>query len=130
MSTASSTPPAPPIDLLGTGLGGGGRFRTPEEYVAYLREFGVTRFPFVDQPEGPALDAASAQLGAALAHFVDTYRTLHDDGYTGALREVRALVAKAPAGQDAATTEREVARYAGALALMPVVEEPERPEAA
>jgi len=129
MSTASIVGPPSGTLAIAQGLGGGGRFRTPEEYVAYLRELGASRFPFADHPEDRALDAASAQLGAALAHFVDTYRTLHDDGYTGAVREVRALVAKAPAGQDAATTEREIARYAGALALMPVGEEPERPAA-
>ncbi|MBF4587626.1 hypothetical protein [Curtobacterium sp. VKM Ac-2887] len=87
----NSAPPAPPVDTA-SGLGGGGGFRAVEEYLDHLRAYGVERFPSAGHEEGVHLDAATAVLGDALAHFVDTYRTLHADGYRGAIASVKALI--------------------------------------
>ena len=126
MSGAATTPPtAPP--LTAAGLGGGGGFRDPEEYLAHLRSLGVTRFPYADQEHGGAhLDSAALQLGAALAHFLDTFRAVHPGGWRAGVDEVRALVTNAPRGVTPDELDRQVRQYAGALAILPTGSEPER----
>lgn len=129
MSAASTTPPAPPVDTA-SGLGGGGGFRTVEEYLDLLRSYNVERFPFAGHDEADALNAATGYLGAALAHFVDTYRTLHADGYRGAMASVKALTVHAPAGYSSEAIETEARRLGQALAILPTTTEPTTPKGA
>lgn len=123
MTASTPAPPAPPV-AMASGLGGGGGFRSVEEYLDHLRSYGVERFPFAGHEEGVHLDAATAVLGHALAHFVDTYRTLHADGYRGAIASVKALLVNAPAGHSAEAIEREAGRLAHSLAILPTTTEP------
>jgi hypothetical protein len=123
VSGAATTPPAAP-PLTAAGLGGGGGFRDPEEYLAHLRSLGVTRFPYADQPEGRPLDDAALQLGASLAHFLDTFRAVHPGGWRAGVDEVRALVTNAPRGLAPDELDRQVRQYAGALAILPTGAEP------
>lgn len=124
MSAAATTPPTAPPTTTAAGLGGGGGFRTPEEYLGHLRSLGVARFPYADQEAGAHLDGAALQLGAALAHFLDTFRAVHPGGWRAGVDEVRGLVTNAPRGLTPDDVDRQVRQYAGALAILPTGTEP------